>query len=199
MKTIEAVLYTNSLRISSTPFYDHSHDLSINLDAAVSHRLQCRGKQDGRMKPDKREQELTNMRGISSLRSLVTNASRTLLLLLLFVLASQAQPGSAPKKARTGPASTEQRTARYFESIRKSPPQRIGFPAQDAEGRRSAQSPFRRDLCRVLHPVGGGQWLVHQHHDDGLVSADAAGQMRSQTQNSRRRARHSRIPVSTAR
>jgi adenosine deaminase len=86
------------------------------------------------MKPEKREQELTNMRGISSLRSLLTNTSRTLLLLLLSVFASQAQPGSAPKESRTGPASTEQRTARHFESIRKSPQQELAFLIQMPKG-----------------------------------------------------------------
>jgi hypothetical protein len=59
---------------------------------------------------------------------LLGNTSRTLLLLLLCVFASQAQPGSASQETRASrPASTEQRTARYFESIRKSPPQELAF------------------------------------------------------------------------
>src|SRR5712691_4969357 len=54
-----------------------------------------------------------SMRGMFSLNSLPVNTSRTILLLLLCVFASQAQPG--PRATR--PASAEQRTARYFDSI----------------------------------------------------------------------------------
>jgi adenosine deaminase len=64
------------------------------------------------------------MRGIVFSKASVANIAATLLLLLSGVIATQAQPDPA-KLAR--PASAEQRTARYFESIRKSPPQAFAF------------------------------------------------------------------------
>jgi adenosine deaminase len=68
------------------------------------------------------------MRGMFSLKSMPANTSRTLLLLLLCVFASQAQPGSSPQHIRASrPESIEQRTARYFDSIRKSPSQEMAF------------------------------------------------------------------------
>lgn len=68
------------------------------------------------------------MRGIFSLRSRLANATRTLPLLLLCIVALQAQSGNQPGDARTGASiSAEQRTARYFSSIRKSPPQELAF------------------------------------------------------------------------
>ena len=75
------------------------------------------------------------MRGISSLRSLLTNTSRTLLLLLLFVFTLQGQAGSVSQDTRASRlASSEQRTARYFESIRKSPQQELAFLIQMPKG-----------------------------------------------------------------
>ncbi|MDX6445805.1 MAG: adenosine deaminase [Blastocatellia bacterium] len=64
------------------------------------------------------------MRGIFSLRSRLVNAIRTLPLLLLCVFAQQAQPRETSTR---GSIPAEQRTARYFESIRKSPPQELAF------------------------------------------------------------------------
>lgn len=64
------------------------------------------------------------MREIFSVKSRLVNAIRTLPLLLLCVVAQQAQP-KEPNNRGSIPA--EQRTARYFESIRKSPPQELAF------------------------------------------------------------------------
>src|SRR5258706_13798145 len=63
------------------------------------------------------------MRGRFSLKSVMANTSRTILLFLLCVFASQAQPGTRV----SGAASTEQQTARYFDSIRKSPLSELAF------------------------------------------------------------------------
>ncbi len=68
------------------------------------------------------------MGGIVSRRFLLANTTPVLLLLLLCVYASPAQPSRALRDARSSSsASIEQRTSRYFESIRKSPPQELAF------------------------------------------------------------------------
>ena len=65
------------------------------------------------------------MRGVFSLRSRLANAT-TFPLLLLCAVTLHAQSGNQPN--RPGAAiPAEQRTARYFESIRKSPPQELAF------------------------------------------------------------------------
>jgi adenosine deaminase len=64
------------------------------------------------------------MRRIVSSKASSANIAASLLLLLSCVIATQAQPG--PAKLAIA-ASAEQRTARYFESIRKSPPQVFAF------------------------------------------------------------------------
>jgi adenosine deaminase len=75
-----------------------------------------------------------SMRGMFSLNSLPAKTSRTILLLLLCVFASQAQPVSAPQDTRASRTAAEQRTARYFETIRKSPPQEMAFLLQMPKG-----------------------------------------------------------------
>ena len=132
-----------------------------------------------RDKPDKMRTGADNMRGIFSLRSLLGNTSRTLLLLLLCVFASQAQPGSASQETRASrPGSTEQRTARYFESIRKSPPQELAFLLKMPKG-----GDLHNHLSGAIYAESYIQWAsdngLHQHHDHGVVSADPACQMRS--------------------
>jgi len=54
-------------------------------------------------------------------RALLANFAANLILLLSCVIATQAQPGASQ------PISAERRTARHFESIRKSPPQALAF------------------------------------------------------------------------
>lgn len=63
------------------------------------------------------------MRGMVSLKWASVKTSRTIMLLLLCVFASQAQPGTRASRA----ASTEQKTALYFDSIRKLPLQELAF------------------------------------------------------------------------
>lgn len=63
------------------------------------------------------------MRRIHTLKALFMNLNSFLVLLLLCALIAQAQSSSG----RRSGATPEQRTARYFESIRKSPPQMLAF------------------------------------------------------------------------
>jgi adenosine deaminase len=63
------------------------------------------------------------MRRFNSGRSSLVNFYVAVCFLLLFALASQAQSASSRSVART----SEQRAARYFESVRKSPPQMLAF------------------------------------------------------------------------
>jgi adenosine deaminase len=68
-----------------------------------------------------------HMRRIVSSRALLASVAATLILLLSCVNVSQAQAGPAKLTRAAQPASAELRTARYFESIRKSPPQAFAF------------------------------------------------------------------------
>jgi hypothetical protein len=62
------------------------------------------------------------------------NTPNHLILILLFAI-SVAQPTSAQsRRTRSGQSPAEQRTARYFESIRKSPPQQWAFLLQMPKG-----------------------------------------------------------------
>ena len=63
------------------------------------------------------------MRRVSSSGSMLINLGRALVLLLCYALAVQAQSAGR----RSAGSTPEQRTARYFESIRKSPPQMFAF------------------------------------------------------------------------
>lgn len=63
------------------------------------------------------------MRRLSPFRASFGRLSQSLALLLLFALVLQAQSASS----RNAAGSAEQKTARYFESIRKSPPQELAF------------------------------------------------------------------------
>ena len=60
---------------------------------------------------------------LSSLPTALREYARALALIMVCVFVSQAQSTSS----RSGALSSEQRTARYFESIRKSPPQQLAF------------------------------------------------------------------------
>jgi len=66
------------------------------------------------------------MAELCSLQSRLANVIRILFLLLLSFVALQAQPSNQPNDPSTR-SSIEQRTSRYFESIRKSPPQELAF------------------------------------------------------------------------
>src|ERR1700730_10412786 len=70
-----------------------------------------------------------------TLNSLFTKTSRSFLVALLCLVAAQAQT-RAPRNARaiTRVGILEQRTARYLESIRKSPPQQLAFFLQMPKG-----------------------------------------------------------------
>lgn len=63
------------------------------------------------------------MRRFNSCSSVVPNFGWALVLLLVFALAVQAQSAGGSEARRT----SEQKTARYFESIRKSPPRMFAF------------------------------------------------------------------------
>lgn len=63
------------------------------------------------------------MRRISSLQVVFSRIGKSLLIVLLCALTVAAQSGGG----RGGSGTPEQRTARYFESIRKSPPQQLAF------------------------------------------------------------------------
>ena len=63
------------------------------------------------------------MRRITSSRSMFATISRALAFLILFALAAQAQSASHASVNKT----PEQKAARYFESIRKSPPRMLAF------------------------------------------------------------------------
>jgi adenosine deaminase len=67
------------------------------------------------------------MSGILSLGTRLAKATRILSLLLLCVSAFQAQSGKPNTAGADAALPAEQRTARYFESIRKSPPQELAF------------------------------------------------------------------------
>jgi len=66
------------------------------------------------------------MAELCSLQSRLANVIRILFLLLLSFVALQAQPSNQPNDPSTR-SSIEQRTSRYFESIRKSPPQDLDY------------------------------------------------------------------------
>ncbi len=66
------------------------------------------------------------MCSVFSKRSPLTNTAWSVVLVLFFVLALQAQSSSA-LKGSSRPSSAEERTARHFESLRKSPPQQLAF------------------------------------------------------------------------
>jgi len=99
------------------------------------------------------------MRGMFSLKSVPANTSRTILLLLFCVFASQAQPGGAPRNSASRTASTEQRTARYFESIRKSPPQEMAFLLKMPKG-----GDLHNHLSGAIYAESYIQWAA----DNGL-------------------------------
>ena len=102
------------------------------------------------------------MRGIFSVRSRLAKTTQPLLLLLLCVFALQAQPGSSPKDTRTQtsfPASTEQKTARYFESIRRSPPQELAFLLKMPKG-----GDLHNHLSGAIYAESYIQWAA----DNGL-------------------------------
>lgn len=63
------------------------------------------------------------MRRVNTSRSMFVNVCGALAILLCYALAVQAQSASSRSVSRT----SEQRSARYFESIRKSPPQMLAF------------------------------------------------------------------------
>ncbi|HYY41917.1 MAG TPA: hypothetical protein VE775_04230, partial [Pyrinomonadaceae bacterium] len=69
------------------------------------------------------------MRKIHSLRAGLGNVARALAFFGLCALTVHAQAGS-----RTGAATPEQRTARHFETLRKSPPQMLAFLLQMPKG-----------------------------------------------------------------
>ena len=95
------------------------------------------------------------MRGMFSLNSLPAKTSRTILLLLLCVFASQAQPSSGA----SSPASIEQRTARYFDSIRKSPPLETAFLLKMPKG-----GDLHNHLSGAIYAESYIQWAA----DNGL-------------------------------
>jgi adenosine deaminase len=75
------------------------------------------------------------MRKTSSLRALRGKFAFTLIALLTCAVTLSAQPGASTQSrqpARSG--SPEQRTARYFETIRKSPPQQLAFVLKMPKG-----------------------------------------------------------------
>ena len=68
------------------------------------------------------------MRGRFSSRVMFVNTVRSLTLVLLCTLAATAQsPGARTAGLQSEQSALEQKTARYFESIRKSPPQQLAF------------------------------------------------------------------------
>lgn len=70
------------------------------------------------------------MRRVFSKRSPLTNIAGTLVLVLCCGLTLHAQSVSAPTAIPTGasrPRSAEQKTARHFEALRKSPPEQLAF------------------------------------------------------------------------
>ncbi|MBC8030249.1 MAG: adenosine deaminase [Pyrinomonadaceae bacterium] len=68
------------------------------------------------------------MRKVFSKGSSLTNIAWPVMLVLFFVITLHAQSASDSKTTGTSrPRSAEERTARYFESLRKSPPQQLAF------------------------------------------------------------------------
>jgi len=70
------------------------------------------------------------MRRFTSLRSVSANIGPALVMLILCALAAQAQSAAR----RNAGSASEQKTARYFESIRKSPPRMFAFLKQMPKG-----------------------------------------------------------------
>ena len=84
------------------------------------------------------------------------NTVSALTLVLFCAIAATAQPPTARNSAaKPEQSSAEQKTARYFESLRKFPPQQLAFLLKMPKGGGPAQSSFRLDLCGVVHSVGG--------------------------------------------
>lgn len=68
------------------------------------------------------------MRGSESSRAIFINSIRTLTIVLVCTIAATAQPAGTRTAGTTAEyATAEQRTARHFESLRKSPPQQLAF------------------------------------------------------------------------
>src|SRR6266849_1709692 len=91
-----------------------------------SQPLQCRVCGNLNRIYSKRKLEAQDMAEICSLQSRLANVIRILFLLLLGFVALQAQPSNQANDPSTR-SSIEQRTSRYFESIRKSAPQELAF------------------------------------------------------------------------
>lgn len=108
------------------------------------------------------------MRQILSLKSRLAIVSKTICLMLLCVVAFQAQPPQAQPQAQprrqsdtdvAAANSAEQRTARYFESIRKSPPQELAFLLQMPKG-----GDLHTHLSGAIYAESYIQWAA----DNGL-------------------------------
>src|SRR6185369_14753126 len=67
------------------------------------------------------------MRGRFSSRTMFVNTVRSLTLVLVCAVAATAQSPNARSAGLKSESTHEQNTARYFESIRKSPPQQLAF------------------------------------------------------------------------
>jgi hypothetical protein len=106
------------------------------------------------------------MRRFSSSWPTFAGAVLALTLLLCSSLTVEAQ--STGNKV-TGRAS-EQKTARYFESIRKSPPQMFAFLKRMPKAVTCIVI-FRGRLCRVIYSMGSREGVVRKSRDDGTVIA----------------------------
>src|SRR5258708_39241734 len=98
------------------------------------------------------------MAELCSLQSRLANFIRILSLLLLSFVALQAQPSHQPNDPSTR-SSIEQRTSRYFESIRKSPPQELAFLLKMPKG-----ADLHSHLSGAVYAESYIQWAA----DNGL-------------------------------
>src|SRR6202140_3766282 len=102
-----------------------------------------------------------NMRRILPPRALLANTARTLALLFCaFIL--QSQPAGTPKASRTEAslqASPEEKTAQYFDSMRKSPPQELAFLLKMPKG-----GDLHNHLSGAVYAESYVQWAA----DNGL-------------------------------
>ena len=98
------------------------------------------------------------MAELCSLQSRLANVIRILFVLLLSFVALQAQPSNQPNDPGTR-SSIEQRTSRYFESIRKSPPQELAFLLKMPKG-----GDLHNHLSGAIYAESYIQWAA----DNGL-------------------------------
>src|SRR6267143_6015503 len=108
--------------------------------------------------PTQTKTEAQKMHKISSPRSLRGYLAWPLILILSCALTAHAQAGG-PSRSTTQQSSPEQRTALYFESIRKSPPQELAFLLKMPKG-----GDLHNHLSGAIYAESYIQWAA----DNGL-------------------------------